>query len=47
MLESGPEIDKLILAATKIAADKNHQYFTLEHCRIIFAPLKPSQVALV
>ncbi len=31
MLESGPEIDKLILAATKIAADKNHQYFTLEH----------------
>jgi len=31
MLESSPEIDKIIAAATAIAVAKNHQYSTLEH----------------
>ncbi len=31
MLESTPEIDKLLESATQIAAGKKHQYLTLEH----------------
>ena len=31
MLESSPEIDKIVAAATAIAIEKNHQYSTLEH----------------
>ena len=31
MLESSPEIDKIVAAATAIAVEKNHQYSTLEH----------------
>ena len=31
MLQSNPEIEEIILTASEFAANKNHEYVTLEH----------------